>query len=200
MDDWLNDVATQGLSWYRPAGYDTYKSTVMMGSYARQSLFAPVGASGQSRVSWLISEQGDDWAEYDLSFSAYNSYVTIGSGVTVLTIDEDNAYWIDISRDNGRLIRIMNGVSTVLATSASIELPHKGARSYLVNVRQTGSGIEISVDADGNGSVDLTYTDTDSTAISTFTAGGIGIHDDTPSVYTRLQFDAFQVDVITFAP
>lgn len=201
VDDWLNDVNTQGLSWYRPSGYDTFKPYVQLSSQLnRQALFAPIGASGQTRVSWLISEQGDDWEEYDLSFTAHNAYVYIGSGVTVLTIDEDNAYWIDISRDNGRLIRIMNGVQTVLATDSDIELPHSGARDYFVTVRQSGTGITIEVDADDNGSVDFSYTDTDSTALSTFTAGGIGIHDECPQVHNRVHFDDFQVDVVSFAP
>lgn len=201
VDPWLNDVATQGLSWYRPSGYDTDKPYVQLsGSLNRQALYSPIGTSGQTRVSWLITEQGADWEEYDLTFTAHNAYVYIGSGVTVLTIDEDNAYWIDISRDNGRLIRIMNGVQTTLATSSGIELPHSGSRDYLVAVRQSGTGITIEVDADNNGSVDMSYTDTDSTARSTFTGGGIGIHDECPQQYNRVHFDDFQVDVVSFAP
>ncbi|WP_269539868.1 right-handed parallel beta-helix repeat-containing protein [Cerasicoccus fimbriatus] len=201
VDPWLNDVATQGLSWYRPSGYDDHLNEVIYTNGPdRNALFSPKGANGETRISWLITEQGADWAEYDLYFLAKNAYVAIGSGVTVLTIDEDNAYWLDISRDNGRLIRIMNGVQTILATDSDIELPHNGAREYFVTVRQNGTGITIEVDADDDGSVDFSYTDTDPTALSTFTAGGIGVHDDCPQVHNRTNFDNFQVDVVSFAP
>ena len=118
----------------------------------------------------------------------------------MLTIDEDNCYWIDISRDNGRLIRRLGGVETVLATDSDIELPHSGSRDYLVTVRQSGSGITIEVDADNDSSVDFSYTDTDSTALSTFTGGGIGIHTENTNVHQKVHYDDFRVDVVTFAP
>ncbi|WP_309397559.1 right-handed parallel beta-helix repeat-containing protein [Cerasicoccus maritimus] len=201
VDDWLNTTATQGLSWYRPSGYDTFKPYVQMSTHlSRQALYEPNGVSGQTKNAWLISEQGDDWQEYDLQFTAFNAYIAIGSGVTVLTIDEDNCYWIDISRDNGRLIRRLGAVETVLATDSDIELPHSGSRDYLVTVRQSGSGITIEVDADNDSSVDFSYTDTDSTALSTFTAGGIGIHTENTNVHQKVHYDDFRVDVVTFAP
>lgn len=201
VDPWLNDVSQQGLSWYRPAGYDAYRAYVKLSDgLTRQALFSPYGASGQQRVCWLISEQGDNWAEYDLKFSAHNEYLASGSGVTVLTADEDNAYWLDIGKNSGRLIRILNGTEEVLTTSTAIKMPNSGTRDYLVKVRQSGAGITIEVDADQNGSIDLAYTDDDPAAMAALTSGGIGIHDDTDAHYHHIQFDDFEVNVVSFAP
>ncbi len=201
VDDWLNGPGQQGLSWYRPA-ISPYKYAVRMTTAlgSRNGLNGPSGTSGVQRIAWLLSEQGSDWADYDLTFRAHNAYQPSGVGPLLLVQDQSNCYWLDIGRDSGRLVRIMGGVSTVLATSAAIELPHSGVRSYAVTVRHVGGGIQIQVDADQNGSVEFSYTDTDAVAQSVFTTGGIGVHDNILNVNNRVTFDDFEVNVVSFGP
>jgi len=200
VDPWLQAPNQQGLSWHRPDPVNFKFYVTNSTSYLnRNSLHCPTGATGQQRIAWLFSDQGEDWADYDFQFDAHNSYLVIGSGVLVLAQDTQNCYWLDISRDNGRLVRIMNGVSTELARDADIELPHLGALHYKVMVRHVTQGIEISVDVGANGSIEFSYTDTDATAIQTFTAGGVGFHDDTDAVYHKVKYDNIRVDVVEFA-
>jgi hypothetical protein len=197
VDPWLQAENTQGMSWYRPAGYDTFKFYVT-NSDTVLDRNALAGSSSASRNSWLLSEQGDDWVDYTFEFDAHNSYLTIGSGPLVLAQDPQNCYWLDISRDNGRLIRIMNGTSTTLATDADIEMPHSGEQHYKITVNVEAGGITISVDVGANGTTEMTFTDTDATALSTFTAGGVGFHEDTASANLKIRFDNIEVNVTDF--
>lgn len=201
VDDWLNDVGQQGLSWYRPETVNAkFKVITNTTGTWRNCLRSPTGASGVQRQPWLFTHQGSNWAEYDFSFKAANGYMVSGTGPLVLATDEDNCYWLDIGRDAGNLIRRMNGVQTTLAGSSVLRLPHSGERLYKISVRQVSGGIEFSVDVGNNGSVDFTYTDTDANAKALFTAGGVGVHENSAQVNHGVSFDDFRVDVVTFAP
>lgn len=197
VDNWLNAAGQQGLSWYRPdpAAFKYFVQNHT--GLSRNALLAPTGISGQQRIAWLFSEQGNDWAEYDLTFRAYNSYCTHGTGPVILAQNENNCYWIDIGRDTGKLIRIMNGVSTELATDVDLRLPHSGTKIYKVSVRQVATGIAVSVDVGNDNSVDFSYTDTDATARSTFAAGGIGLHENNNQTNQKAAYDDFHVNVIS---
>jgi len=200
VDPWLQGPNQQGLSWNQDVGaafkhYVTNDDTILN----RNSLLDPLGATGQQRVSWISSVQGSDWADYTFEFTAHNAYLVIGSGPVVLAVDQDNYYWLDISRDNGRLIRTMGGNSTVLATSSAIQMPHSGEQTYKISVSHVSGDIRIEVDVNPDGNPDFSYTDTDPTAAATFTAGGVAFHNDTDSVYHKIRYDDITVTVSAFS-
>ena len=200
VDPWLEGPGRQGLSWYRPNLPDKYYVT-NSSNLDRNSLMEPTGRSGEQRVCWLFSEQGGEWIDYDFEFDAFNSYLVTGGGPAVLALDEQNAYWLDISRDNGRLVRLMTdagGRPTVveLARSSDIELPHYGPQHYKVSVRHTPGGITISVDVAADGSVEFSYTDDDPEAIAKFASGGIAFHGDVNDQYHKITYDNIEVTVL----
>ena len=202
VDPWLEAEGQQGLSWYHPIeGSPRYRfqgdkvvpnpNNVLMGFL-------------QAESSWLFSEQGANWADYTLEFDAYNRFLWIGAGPVLLAKDTQNCYWLDISRDNGRLIRFMINSSddptmTILETNSAIEMPHVGGRQYKISVELDGAGINFTVDADNDGSVELAYTDNDPEAVAKFTAGKIGFHKDYPNKYHRLEYDNIEVNVPRFS-
>jgi hypothetical protein len=139
LDPWLDSTGVQGLSWSESAGeschYTLGKNTLLDGN----SLFGP----GTMGSGWLWAGQGGNWLDYTLDFDATNAHLTIGDGPLLLARDKDNCYWLDISRDNGRLVRCLGGVMTVLDTSDAIEMPHSGKQVYRVAVVQNTAGIAI---------------------------------------------------------
>ena len=196
IDPWLDAPATQGMSWYRPAGYDGYKYFVRYDSsfLSRNALHMPSGILS-GREAWLLSEQGSDWADYTFEFNCHNAYLGSGGGVCVLAADEDNCYYLDIAA--GRLIRILDGVETLLVAEQAIRMPNSGQRTFKIDVDVLPTGAKITVDADNDGSVDLTFTDTDPTAASVLTTGGVGFHCDNIDVWHVLRFDDIRVEIVT---
>ena len=206
VDDWLQDENTQGLSWWYPSG-DTYKYYIRYNeSYLDDnSLWTGNGAASQTKNQWLISEQGEDWADYTFEFDVYNGYCQDGEGPLVLAIDEDNCYWIDISYNNGgNLVRIMDGTPSTLASDSDIEMSYVGPSPNGVRYRITvehvtgPDGIKIEVDKGADDSVELSYTDTDEDAVEDFTAGGVGFHCESESLYYGARYDDIEVNVDEF--
>jgi len=198
VDPWLQGPHQQGMSWRRPDPVD-FKYIVTTSAHFADSnaVVDPLGDDVDPRLAWLFSDQGDDWVDYDLTFDAANSYLVLGSGVMVLALDRDNYYWLDISRDNGRLMRYIGGVEVELARDADIELPHVGPQAYKVSVRhEAGGEVTISVDTHNDGSEDFSYTDADAAAIAVFGSGGVGFHTDVVDVYHRVHYDNVRVDVL----
>jgi PKD repeat protein len=195
IDPWLNGTNTQGMSWYRPAeftnAWDKFLVTHADSMLDRNALFMP--NSPYARSSWMISKQGTNWSDYTFEFDCANAYVVSNCGATVLTLDQDNAYWLDISRDSGRLIRMMDGVETVLAASSAIEMPHSGTKHYKIDVDVSSSGITFDVAT--NGVPVFSFTDTNSAALAMFTAGGVGFHYDLPEGNFRMHFDNVRVEL-----
>lgn len=202
VDEWLEAEGQQGLSWYHPiAGSPRYK---FQGDNVIPNPNNVLTGPMYNYSSLLFSTQGSNWSDYTLEFDAYNAYLWIGAGPVLLAKDAQNYYWLDISRDNGRLIRFMtdsgdNLTMTVLATNAAIEMPHRGKRKYKISVEHDETGITFTVDADNNGSVELTYTDNDHESLVKFTAGKIGFHKDYPQKYHRLSYDNIEVNVSRFS-
>lgn len=198
IDPWLNSTNTQGMSWYRPAEYtnswEKYYVSDSGSQLDRNALFMP--NSETQRVGWIISEQGADWQNYSFEFDCANSYVPSNCGVTVLTMDKDNTYWLDIARDTGRLIRIINGAETVLATNSAIKMPHYGTKHYKIGVDVEPGGITIF--AATNGVPVFSYTDTDTNALATFTGGGVGFHYTLPNARYRMHFDNVHINTSRF--
>jgi len=199
IDPWLEAPSQQGLSWMHP-NQNTNKYFISRGKTSRNRLVGPTATTSD----WLFSEQGANWVDYTFEFDAGNSYLRIGDGPVFLVQDVYNYYWLDISRDNGRLIRVMidatgDPTTTILATNTNIEMPHSGNRKYKLNVEHTPEGIRFSVDADNNGSIELVYTDIDALAIAKFKAGKIGFHKDYPnSPYHKVSYDNIKVTVEKF--
>jgi len=204
VDPWLDRTGQKGLSWRQDEDSPfRYYVTNAKEILDRNMLCTPVGEQDKQRVAWLLSRQGADWRDYDLKFDAFNAYLPEGSGPVLLAQDEQNAYWLDIARDAGRLIRLMidDGKPTVteLAADPAMRLPHRGKRTYLMSVRHEPEGIAIRVDAGADGVVDLTHTDRDPRARAIFSTGGIGFHDDTPQVHIGVRYDNIHVTVHDFA-
>jgi len=202
VDPWLEAEGQQGLSWYHPIeGSSRYK---FQGDNAVPNPNNVLMGFMEDKSSWLFSEQGANWSDYTVEFDAYNRFLWIGAGPVLLAKDTQNCYWLDISRDNGRLIRFMINSSddptmTILETNSAIEMPHVGGRQYKISVELDGAGINFTVDADNDGSVELAYTDNDPEAVAKFTAGGIGFHKDYPNKYHRLEYDNIKVNVSRFS-
>lgn len=199
VDPWLNGTNTQGMSWYRPAEYTNLCDKFYVSSYSgrldRNALM--MGNGPTQRVSWILSEQGADWQDYSFEFDASNAYAVSNAGPAVLVQDKDNAYWLDIARDTGRLVRIKDGVETVLATNSALRMPHSGAKNYKVNVNVASNGITIAVAT--NGVSVLSFTDTSTNALAKFRGGGVGFHYNFLLYgYYGMQFDNVHVDVSSF--
>ncbi len=199
IDPWLEGPDQQGLSWHQP---DLPKKFYVTNSSLldRNCLLEPIGTSGVGRVAWIFSDQGADWTDYEFEFEAWNSYLYSGGGPLLLAQNEQNTYWLDISRSNGDLVRFMTDeggtpTETLLASEPAIELPHYGARLYHLNIVHDPEGITIEVDADADGTVELSYTDTDPLALQRFATGGVGFHSDTEDVYHRITYDNVAVAV-----
>ncbi len=198
VDPWLQGPNQQGLSWWQPDLPDRY--SVSNATLDRNALSEPIGRVGEQRIGFIFSDQGRSWADYNFIFDAYNAYLTIGGGPMLLAIDQQNYYWLDISRDTGRLLRYMTdsgGTMTVveLARNSTIEMPHNGRRQYKISVTHEPGAIVFAVDADNNGSVDFTYRETNAAAVAKFTSGGVGFHGDTAAQYHRLTYDNIRVEV-----
>lgn len=199
IDPWLNGTNTQGMSWYRPSVYTNLWDKFYVSSYNssldRNALMTAGGAT--QRVSWIISEQGANWKDYSFEFDAKNAYVVSNVGPAVLVQDKDNAYWLDIARDTGRLIRIDDGVETVLATNSALRMPNSGTKHYKVNVSVASNGITIAVAT--NGVSVFSYTDTSTNALAKFQSGRVGFHYNFLRYgFYSMQFDNVRVDVSNF--
>ncbi|MBN2001755.1 MAG: right-handed parallel beta-helix repeat-containing protein [Anaerolineae bacterium] len=197
IDPWLETETQQGLSWYQPSTdlhkyIHTYSSDVL----ERNSLSGPLSAGS----SWLFSEQGADWKEYTLSFDAHNAYQVTGAGPLLLAQDAQNAYWLNIARDSGRLVRLMldgaQPTTTTLATEPAIAMPHEGEQSYRVGILCGADGITFTVDVGGDGSAELVYVERDPDALARFTSGGIGFHRDSADDYHRIMYDNIRVELL----
>ncbi len=206
VDLWLDRAEQQGLSW-RQDENSPFRFYVTSGADAldRNILCTPVGQKDKRRVAWLFSEQGADWRDYDFQFDAFNAYLPHSGGPLLLALDEHNAYWLDIARDAGRLVRIMTDelgtpVQTELARDPAICLPHRGKKTYRVSVAHQPEGIVFRVDANADGTVELTHTDRDPRARDLFSAGGIGFHDNTEQVHLGIRYDNVKTTVQEFAP
>ncbi|NLF32189.1 MAG: right-handed parallel beta-helix repeat-containing protein [Planctomycetes bacterium] len=200
VDPWLDGPHQQGMSWHRPDPVD-FKYVVSPSGHfgGGNALIDPLGSATDVRLAWLFSDQGGDWIDYDFSFDAANSYLVLGSGVMVLAQDRDTCYWLDISRDNGRLVRFIDGVAVELARDADIELPHAGVQVYKVSVRHGEGAVTLSVDTLRDGTEDFSYTDTDPAAVARFATGGVGFHNDVVNQYHRVHYDNIRVDVLAKA-
>lgn len=199
VDPWLQGTNSQGMSWYRPAEYTNLWDKFYVSNYSskldRNALM--MGSSPTQRVSWIISEQGADWQDYSFEFDAYDAYTSSNAGPAVLVQNKDNAYWLDIARDTGRLIRIVNGVETVLATNNALRMPHSGAKHYKVDVSVEASGITIGVST--NEVSVFSFTDTDAGSLETFKSGRVGFHYNFLLYgYYGMHFDNVRVDVSGF--
>jgi hypothetical protein len=201
VDPWLDRPGQQGLRW-RQNEESPFRFYVTSGAEVldRNILCTPVGQKGKRRVATLLSRQGADWQDYDFEFEAFNAYLPHGGGPLCLAQDEQNAYWLDIARDAGRLIRLLtdqkgNPAQTELAADPAIRLPHRGKRTYRVHVAHQSDGIVIQVDADADGTIELTHTDRDPRARQLFVAGGIGFRDDTDQIHIGIRYDNVKVTV-----
>jgi Right handed beta helix region/Bacterial Ig-like domain/Dockerin type I domain len=193
IDPWLEGPGQQGLSWHQLGDVRKYYVT-LSSLLERNALFEPTGAADEQRVCWIVSDQGANWTDYTFEFNGWNSYLTTGGGPILLVQDEQNCYWLDIGRDTGRLIRLMTDAegsptTTVLESSAAIELPHYGSRRYRITVTHETDAIGIEVDADADDSVELSYRDTDALALAKFATGPIGFHGNVMDQYHKIHYD-----------
>lgn len=197
-DLWLQAANTQGLSWNRIESISETHSLVAVSDFDDNGLSGPY-PNGKALI---FSEQGNNWADYTFEFDAFNAYVTENDGAVFLAKDTNNYYWLDISRDNGRLVRYMvvNKIVLVdtLERSDAIQLPHTGIREYKILVSHTGNQIGIEVDADRDNSIDFSYTETDTNAIKIFSCGKIGFKINHSNGYTRAIYDNIKVEVSNF--
>lgn len=194
-DPWLQAENTQGLSWEEVQSFSGNFKVIKQTDFSGNCLSGP----NPNGNALLFSEQGNNWADYTFEFDAYNAYVIENDGAVFLAKDSNNYYWLDISRDNGRLVRFMkvDGVQQVdtLERNESIQLPHKGIRKYKMDILHSENQILISVDADRDNSIDFSYTDSDTNAFKTFTCGKIGFKINHNNGHYRALYDNIKVEV-----
>lgn len=177
----LETPTQSGMSWNSVIGttqfYVTSTSTLTMG-----------GSGLPSRSAWLFSEQGENWSQYSFTFNVYCWYLNSGAGPMFLTVDNDNYYYIDMGKVEGKLIRVINSQKSILSQNDLLRSAHNTHISFKININATAQGVIIEIDKGSDGNIDFSYTDTNSSAISTFTSGGVGFHFDTEAGYHSLSF------------
>jgi hypothetical protein len=195
-DEFLSGPSQQGLSWFHAlSDAPRYKIEGTTTSHRNR-----LTGSQTAKPSWLLSEQGHDWVDYDLEFLANNQYLTEGDGPLLLVQDHRNAYWLDIGKSAGRLVRFMDNAqgeptSEVLATSTALRLPNSGAKSYRIMVDRVDDGIRFRVDGGLSGNINLDHTDSNARALLVFQGGGIGFHKRTTYANHRVSYDNVRVTV-----
>jgi len=199
VDPRLDGPGQQGLRWRQadlPDGYYVTHGTPL----DRNALCSPAGTAGEQETVWLLSDQGDDWADYTFEFLASSCCAATSGGPVVLAVDEWTNYRLDIADGSGRLIRAMTDADgrhaeTLLAEEPALTLPDFGAQAYRVAVAHGSEGITIQVDAGADGAVKLSWCDTDPLAVKRFARGGVGFHTDAADEGCGVFYDNVRVGV-----
>jgi hypothetical protein len=203
VDPWLAAPGQQGLSWKQSDSADLFYVT-QADDAARNGLFEPSRTARGRRTCWIASEQGADWSDYTLEFTAWGSPGASGAGPAVLARDERNCYWLDFTRDGGLVRHLVNGDgrATVerVASSPALCLDAGQSRHYAVTVTHDAQGLLVEVDADADGSVELSYRETEAQALRTFTSGGVAFRGDAPAKAGAVRYDNVSVTLAQVAP
>ncbi len=193
-DPWLAGENTAGLAWRMVSADDEQAYRVERGD-GRNALSEPA----EPGLAMVATTVGDDWRDVDFHFTADNGYLIKGGGPVVLLRDAHTFYWLDISRDHGRLLRSLpdgRGGANVeqLAAAPAVQLPHHGTRSYCIQVRREPGAIVLRVDADANGTVDFEYRDESAKALEAMPGGRVGFRRDTKQRHHRIRYGDVRVE------
>ena len=197
----IEDDDTGSLSWEQPVvGGPTLNDQHSIrfdvtGLHDRNYLSSPwVSGSAQ----FLITEQGDVWSDYELTFDVANIYMSSGAGPLVLARDSFTYYWIDIV--GGTLYRCISGTRVQLATANELRIPASSSQySYSVSVSHQSNGIQITVLRDA--ATVFSYRDDDPQAMEALVTGGIGFLKDSSDGYAyRIEIDNVYVEVSLIRP
>jgi hypothetical protein len=177
VDPWLAGVHRKGLAWVAPKGQPSWR---IQAAGDRICL----SAQGQQGPSWMLTTEGDAWADVTLLFEYSNAYNRQGGGVLLRANADTEGYLVDIV--GGRIVRRRKSadgqiVETVLATG-SVPVPRRGIGQCHFAIKTTATGVQISADADGDGRPELSAVDTTSNAIA---SGRLGVYCDSPNASHR---------------
>lgn len=198
IDPKLNDVHQQGMSWSYPAT----STEIPQVKFNEETYgFLRLFQLGESSVdSWLFSDQGEDWLEYEVDLNINSWYFKSGSGPLLMAIDKNNAYWLNLGNDGAKLIRILNGEEKLLAESTDLATSHDTIKEYRLHVKRLEDKITIDIDLNKDGIIELNYIETDLEALSVFYQGGIGFHAKHQEPHKCLSYDNISVQVLLKGP
>lgn len=187
VDPWLAGVHRKGLAWVVPKGQPPWR---IQPADDRICL----SAQGQQGPSWMLTTEGDAWADVTLRLEYSNAYNGQGGGVLLRANAETEGYLVDIV--GGRIVRRKRDADgkiseTVLATG-SVPMPRRGVGQCHFAIKTITAGVQISADADGDGRPELSAVDTTSNAI---VSGRLGVYCDSPNASHRTDVVGVKVTV-----
>ncbi len=187
VDPWLAGTHRKGLAWVAPGGQPAWR-------------IQPAGdriclsAQGQPGPSWMLTTEGDAWADVTLLLEYSNAYNQQGGGVLLRANTDTEGYLVDIV--GGRIVRRKKDakgqiVAMVLATG-SVPVPRHGPGQCRFAVKTTAAGVRISADAEGDGQPELLAVDATPDAI---TSGRLGVYCDSPNASHRTDVTGVKLTV-----
>lgn len=126
------------------------------------------------KTSFISSSEGAKWSDYKLEFDVVNYYIIENDGPCMLICDRENYYYVDIGAESGRIIRVLNGVRSIIGSSSKIRSVYNVPEKYAITVTHTDKIISFSVDKGSDGTVDFSCTDDSVDATNNFISGDIG--------------------------
>jgi hypothetical protein len=186
-DPWLDGKHQKGLSWVAPEGQTPWR----IGTAGDRPCLTAIGRQGRS---WMLTAEGDDWADVDVVYEYHNAYNGQGGGVLLRASAATEGYLVDLV--GGRIVRRTRGpdgemVETVLATG-EVPVPRAGSGKCRVAIRSHGKEVTITADAEGDGRPELAATDKGPHLIE---AGRIGVFTDSPTPWHRTDLTGIRVTV-----
>jgi len=176
-DPWLAGKHQKGLAWTAPPGQEPWR----IEPAGDGACLSAIGREGQT---WMLTAEGDDWADVTLLYKYRNAYNQQGGGVLLRANRAGEGYLVDIV--GGRIVRRnkdANGqlIETVLATG-NVPVPRAGEGECHFAVETTPQGVRITADAGGDGQPELSAIDASPEAVP---AGRLGVYCDMANPWHR---------------
>jgi len=186
VDPWLAGNNQLGLSWEAMEG---------QAAWHIQAVGDKPGLSiqGTKGPAWMITTNGDDWADVFVRLEFFNAYNTQGAGVLLRANAATEGYLLDIGA--GRILKRKKDatgqiVETVLVKRRSL-LPRFGSGRCQFTIRKTAKGVRIIADTQGDGRAELDAEDT----VDVITAGRVGLYGDSLNGSHRTDITAVKITV-----
>jgi hypothetical protein len=187
LDPWLAGEGRQGLAWVAPAGQEPWH---IQPAGDRPCL----SAMGTTGPTWMLTVQGEDWADYTVTYEYSNAYNQGGAGVLLRANEATEGYLVAIL--GGRIARRSRKdggeiVETVLATG-QVAVPRAGRGKCHFSIETTGRGVRICGDQQGDGVPELEAVDASPEAIP---AGRLGVYSRSANQWHRTDLVGIRVQL-----
>lgn len=191
-DPWLSGNGQIGIAWSEPEGQKTWRYEQLSDSEGDPAAFSPIGIKGES---WMVTEQGKDWEELEVTTRIRNAYNDLGAGVLLRGNEKTEGYLVDVAK--GRIVaRKLRADGTIaekeLANNSENYLPRTMYRTFVYRIENTPEGVKISLDADGDGAIELEALDKD----HYFHSGQVGLLNDSKNGSHRTDVTYVEVKLL----